>query len=488
MNSYLEKIAKQLVSKEELRPHQEKGLQKLDESGGVLLHHSTGSGKTKSFLTAIEREQARDKDARALVVAPASLVSNIDKEIKKHGLKIDTKRLDAMSYEKAVNMSDELAKRKYAIAVADEAHKLRNADTKRSKDLGEIISKADKRVLATATANYNHLADLAPLLNIVAGDKVLPTDWKEVERRLTEKRITKPGLIGKLLGKPNKEEVVLRADKGLKKLMEQHVSYYDSREDPAAKSKFPTRTEETVEVPMDNKQLRYYKYVEGNIPFMLRMKIRHNLPLDKKEKANLNAFSTGVRQASNSYRHLDKNKEGDFTPKVQEASKRLLEKLKADKNFKALVYSNFLESGLEEYSKKLKESGVRHSLFTGSLSKAEKDRLMKEYNAGTNKVMLISSSGSEGLDTKGTKLVQILEPHFNKAKIDQVMGRADRFESHAHLPEAERKVHVEHYLSVHPKPFIGKAPYSIDKYLSENSDEKNKLFDQVKDLMKESDK
>lgn len=482
-NKYLTKIAKK-EQKPDLQPQQEKALEHLDEEGGIVLHHSLGSGKTKTFLKAVEKYQKDNPDKRALVIAPASLVTNVDKELKKHHIVVDKNRLDVMSYEKAVNDADKLRKNHYAIAVADEAHRLRNTNTKRSKELRDIISGADHRILATATGNYNKLSDISALVNIAANDNVLPEDSKKMEDRYTKDETVSPGLKDWLLGK--KPEIVKTLDRKpeLKKILNKYVDYYDSKDDPEARKHFPTKTEKIVDVPMSSEQIRYYKYAEGKLPFLLRMKVRHNLPLDKKEKASLNSFSSGVRQVSNSYRPFVESGNTPYTPKIEKAVASLQDGLKTDKNFKALVYSNYLDAGLKDYSRKLTELKIDHAIYDGSLSRKEKDELVKQYNSGKKKILLISSSGSEGLDSKGTKRVQILEPHWNKQKINQVIGRAVRFGSHDHLPEEERKVLVEHFHSVYPKPLWGKTPHSIDKYMSENSEDKQDLFDEVKTLMK----
>jgi SNF2 family DNA or RNA helicase len=486
MNKYLEKIAKK-QPKEDLQPHQNDALDHLDKEKGVVLHHSLGSGKTKTFLKAVQRYQEENPKKRALVIAPASLVTNVDKELQKHHITIDKNRLDVMSYEKAVNEAHHLRKNHYAIAVADEAHRLRNTNTKRVKELRDIISGADHRLLATATGNYNKLSDISALVNIAANDNVLPEDSKKMEDKYTKDETIKPSFKNRLLGA--KPEVVKTLDrkKELRDILQQYVSFYDSKDDPKARDHFPEKHEKFVDVEMSPEQLRYYKYAEGKIPFLLRMKIRHNMPLDKKEKSNLNAFSTGVRQVSNGHRHLVADGKAEYSPKIQKAVASLQDGLKLDKNFKALVYSNYLDAGLKDYSRKLNELKIPHALYDGSLSRKEKDDLVKAYNSGKTKVLLISSAGSEGLDSKGTKRVQVLEPHFNKAKVDQVVGRAVRFGSHDHLPKEERKVEVEHFRSVHPKPLWGKAPYSIDRYLSENSDTKQDLFEEVKGLMKKDD-
>lgn len=486
MNKYLEKIAKK-QQKDDLQPHQQDALDHLDKEKGVVLHHSLGSGKTKTFLKAVQRYQEENPKKRALVIAPASLVTNVDKELKKHNIKIDPERLDVMSYEKAVIEADRLRKNDYSIAVADEAHRLRNTNTKRVKELRDIISGADHRMLATATGNYNKLSDISALVNIAANDNILPEDSKKMDDRYTKDETIKPSFKNRLLGAHPEVVKTLDRKKELRDKLNQYVSFYDSKDDPAAREHFPEKTEKNIDVEMSSDQLKYYKFTEGRIPFLLRMKIRHNLPMDKKEKASLNAFSTGVRQVSNGYRHLKSDGKAPYSPKIQKAVASLQDGLKLDKNFKALVYSNYLDAGLRDYSRRLNELKIPHAIYDGSLSRKEKDDLVKAYNSGKTKILLISSSGSEGLDSKGTKRVQILEPHFNKSKINQVVGRAVRFGSHDHLPKEERKVEVEHFHSTYPKPLWGKTPYSIDKYLSENSDTKQDLFEEVKDLMKKDD-
>jgi SNF2 family DNA or RNA helicase len=480
-NKYIEKLAKMT----ELRSHQADALSLLDENDGIVLHHSTGSGKTKTFLTAAKKALDENPGRRALVIAPASLVSNVDKELKKHSIKLDKSRMDVMSYEKAVRSSDELEKKDYAIAIADEAHKLRNTSSKRSQLLSRIISQADKRILATGTANYNHIADISPLVNMAAGQKALVEDQKIFEGRHTRVVKLPQTYMEMVVGKPREEVTRLKNVDELKYWLGKHVHYYDSAQDPQAAAKFPELTEKTVPVEMSPEQKKFYDFAEGQIPYQTRMKIRNNLPLDKQEKSLLNSFSIAVRQASNGMRHLVSDKDSvGYSPKLLAAANSLETKMKSDKNFRGLAYSNFLEAGVDEYARLLKERGVSHKVFTGGLSATEKDKLVKEFNAGKFKALVISSSGAEGLDLKGVKLVQVLEPHFNPSKIRQVLGRARRFESHEHLPQEERKVEAEHYLSTLPRIGMSKPATSIDVYLSENSDDKDELFNQVKALMK----
>lgn len=489
-NKYLEKAAKASPKKKnesELQPHQARALKKLDEEGGLVVNHSTGSGKTRLMLEAIQRAQKEDRNARVFMTAPASLLHNVDKEIKKHNLPIDRKRLDLYSFQKATRDANKIRKNKYALAVVDEAHGLRNEGTQRTKELREIIENSDKRLLATATSNYNAISDMSTLINIAAADKVLPESKRDMYDKYVETYKKPRGVISAVLRHPAAEGQRLTNKKKLQKVLDQYVDYYDTKDSAEGRKHFPRKTQETIETEMSPEQMRYYKYVEGDLPLLLKFKIRHNMSLDKKEKASLNSFSTGVRQASNSFRHLHQNPDQiPYTPKIEKAVSKLQESMKSNPRHKALVYSNYLDAGLKEYSKKLTDLKINHAVYSGELSKEEKHKLVEEYNTGKTPVLLISSSGSEGLDTKGTRQIQILEPHFNKSKIKQVVGRGVRFNSHEHLPETEREVHVEHYLSTYPKHHFGKTPYSIDKYLSENAEDKDELFDEVNALMRKN--
>lgn len=63
------------------------------------------------------------------------------------------------------------------------------------------------------------------------------------------------------------------------------------------------------------------------------------------------------------------------------------------------------------------------------------------------KVLMISSSGAEGINLKNTRYVHIMEPYWNMVRIQQVVGRARRICSHESLPDELRTVEVFIYLS-----------------------------------------
>lgn len=485
-NGHIEKVALASDKPEKEKPHVIRALSKLDKENGVLLDHSVGSGKTRLFLKAVEKAQAqnKDKNARSLIVAPASLVTNIDREVKKHKLKIDLSKVDAMSYEKAVLDADKLRKNKYLIAIADEGHRLRNFETKRHIELSDIFQDANKRVIATASPAYNHVSDIAPLVNITAGRKILPEGKKEFEEMYVNTGDEPTPILKRILGAEPKEKHTLKNKKQLGEILNKYVDHYNLEDDPEAAKHFPKKTESVIEVPMSKTQMGLYKYYENNLPWYLKLKVRGNLPLDKRDSAALNIYSQAIRQTSNSVKPFMPNYD-ETSPKIMAAVDSLHKKHKKNKNYKGLVYSTYMNAGVKDYSNELSKRGIEHSVYHGGLSREQKDAIVDKYNSSDRHVLLVTSSGAEGLNLKGTRHIQVLEPHFNAEKIKQIVGRGTRYKSHDHLPEKDRHVEVEHFHSTFPDTIFGKSTeYSIDQYLHHNAKTKDDVSKQLRDLMK----
>ena len=63
------------------------------------------------------------------------------------------------------------------------------------------------------------------------------------------------------------------------------------------------------------------------------------------------------------------------------------------------------------------------------------------------KIIMITSSGAEGINLENTRFVHIVEPYWHMVRIDQVIGRARRICSHKNLPENLRTIQVFLYMS-----------------------------------------
>jgi len=476
-----------------LQDHQKRVADKLHDKPGIIAKHGLGSGKTLTMLHAAKERLDANPIGKVLFIVPASLQTNIWKEIDKHNMDIPKDRLIVKSYEKAVNDADSLKDEYIILAAVDEAHKLRNPETKRHQKLRRVLDNAEKTLLATGTPNYNKLRDIAPLVNIAKKKKELPEGPEFDDKFVSKSKPAKTFLGFTLQGE--KPAQVKNQDK-LKRIVNETVDIHTPGQE-----NFPSVTHNIVRSPMSKEQYRIYQYLESELPPHLARKVRNNLPMTKQEKAQLNTFATGVRQAGTSTAPYVKSlatgprqaglstepyKEDDQIdhPKIDRAVMNLRDKQKQDKQHKSLVYSNFIDAGLRPYSQKLEQEKVPHRLFTGSLSKKEKDDIIREYNdpKSSMNTLLVSSSGGEGLDLKNVRQAQILEPHFNKSKIDQVIGRTARFRSHDDLPPEKRNVEVEHYLSTPPersrlRNFLFGEKQTIDPYLYEMSEIKSRLGD-----------
>jgi hypothetical protein len=135
---------------------------------------------------------------------------------------------------------------------------------------------------------------------------------------------------------------------------------------------------------------------------------------------------------------------------------------------------------------------------------AEQLRL-KSNNNNTGdiiKVLMITSSGSEGINLRNTRFVHIMEPYWHPVRLEQVIGRARRICSHKNLPPALQTVEVFVYLMVFTAEQldsddaielkrkdlskIEKVPVTSDQLLYEISEIKGNLTRQLTDSIKES--
>ena len=64
-------------------------------------------------------------------------------------------------------------------------------------------------------------------------------------------------------------------------------------------------------------------------------------------------------------------------------------------------------------------------------------------------LLMITSSGAEGIDLKNVRYVHIMEPYWHPVRIDQVIGRARRICSHKDLPFDKQTVQIFLYLLIH---------------------------------------
>ena len=448
---------------------QQKRVQKtLPESKGLLVYHGLGSGKTLSSLAAT---QGTSTD----VVVPASLRENYRKEVKKYteGHKPNIQSFEG--YAKAPPKPKESL-------VIDEGHFLGNVGSKRTQAIMKQAPEYKQRMVLTGTPIRNSPEEIAPLMNIVRGGTFFPADPQAFAKQFIAEERVNPGIFNRIFrgAKPGVRYSIKNPNQ-FEQLVKGYVDYH-----APSQENFPSTSHEVVETPMNDEQLKYYKFVMGKASPALRWKIKMGLPPSKSEAKSLNSFLTGARQVANSTKAFGGTKD---SPKIMRAVDELKRRDKKDKNFKAVVYSNFLDSGVQAYADQLEREKIPYAVFDGSLSDKKRKEVVDAYNSGKIKALLISGAGAQGLDLKGTKLVQLLEPHWNNPRLEQATGRAIRYGSHEHLPIEDRHVHVQRFMSTVPKTFLqkitrGKQDTSVDQYLDMLSSEKERLNNQFLDILK----
>lgn len=131
----------------------------------------------------------------------------------------------------------------------------------------------------------------------------------------------------------------------------------------------------------------------------------------------------------------------------------------------------------------------RFVLYTGTETAEEKEIIRNVYNSNWEfvpativerlreinannyygeiiKILMITSSGAEGINLENTRFVHIVEPYWHMVRVDQVVGRARRICSHKNLPEELRTIKVFLYMC----KFSEKQKFSGDNVAIMNRD------------------
>lgn len=181
----------------ELKPYQEEGVKWLKNKRGAILADEMGLGKTIQALFTfgmhIWREVKKNPEKRMVMVAavPASLRINWADEIEKFTYldycvatgdllsrfrqieefkKIDNHKILVINYEVLDNHLQQINSMGVDLLVVDEAHNIKNRETKAYKNVSQIAARS--RIAMSGTPMTNQIDDLWTLL-----DFVTPGQW-----------------------------------------------------------------------------------------------------------------------------------------------------------------------------------------------------------------------------------------------------------------------------------------------------------------------
>jgi len=396
-----------------LKPHQIKAIRYLmrKDIGGLLVSHPTGWGKSITAIGFAGCFLEMYPKGKVIIVAPVGVLNSFKDYVENLGL--DKSRIEVYSYQKfTVLFEDGKIICSGNALIVDEVHNLRNLGTfsyigdndlssvkqRASKEKGiraktilECTTSAIKRLLLTATPFVNELNDFIPIINFIYG--------------------------GHLIYKKSQVRDINCLDKYLKNRI--YFIPQNTRNDP----NFPTFTEQKINIKMPkNYQKDYCSIIKGNV-------------VKKSGFLNPNAFYNAHRRAVNKIGRSNEY----FSLKIEKAMDLI-------GSSKSVIFSNWLEYGIEPISKALNDKGVTFMIYTGSISESKKTQIISSFNEDLFQVLLITSSGKEGLDLKKVRKLIIMDPVWNFAGIEQIKGRAIRYGSHKDLPLKDRNVKIYYLL------------------------------------------
>lgn len=467
----------------QLQDHQQRIADKITgEDPRLLVYHGLGSGKSLSAIAAAEAAKKIYGDDYGIAV-PASLRGNFQKEVDKFTTGSDP---EIMSYT-GLGMGKKF-KTPPDTLIMDEAARLRNPAAASTRAATEAARQAKRLMLLTGTPITNEPSDLASLLSMLHNKQISPEQFEE---KYVGYRKVGPGWMGWLRGAKPGEKAYVKNEDEFRKLLKGKVDYQPSKTPEGVNV-----NEEVVRVPLSPAQQKIQNAVRTRIPPGFLWKLDQEFPLSRDELAKLNSFLNGLRQVSLSTHAFRKDKNPlkafEQSSKLQKAHEDLQQVLKDDPRKKAIIYSNFIDSGLGPYAAALERSKIPYGMFHGSIPTKVRQQALKDYNEGKLRALLLGPAAAEGISTKGTSLIQLLDPHWNEARLQQARGRGLRFDSHTGLPEDLRNVIVKRYLTQSEEPgLLGKyllgrkRERTGDEVLERLTAEKEEINDAFRRILRE---
>ena len=238
-----------------------------------------------------------------------------------------------------------------------------------------------------------------------------------------------------------------------------------------------------------------------NIDKMLSIeeKANENGKIDNDYKDRIKNAINGLVENGELYLREGKNGLDKLSPKM----KIMLENINKSHGL-IFVYSNFRTlEGIEIFSKILDFNGYskygtednfkKYAIYSGFEDEKEKKDILQIFTSKENKhgkyikILLSTAAGAEGLDLKNIRQIHIMEPYWNQTRIEQVIGRGIRRNSHIELPEDERNVEVFRYFSVFSQKNsnITKDKMSTDEHIEKLSLKKQYIINELIQILKE---
>ncbi len=401
--------------KGELRDYQHEGFQwmmRLAHWGaGACLADDMGLGKT---IQAIALILARAPQGPTLILAPTSVCINWLEEVERFAPTLNVYQFGAgdrqemvdnagpfdlivSSYGLLQTEADRLVTKRWHTLVADEAHAIKNALTKRSK--AAMALQADFKLITTGTPIENHLGELWNLFNFI-----------------------NPGLLGSLQNFNHRYAQAIENNKDhelqqrLRKLLRPFIL---RRLKTDVLTELPPRTEVTLHIELSPGERSFYEALRRDAMNAL---LPNN---DKSEHKQLKILAE-IMKLRRACCHPSLVMEGStLSSSKLQAFEELVDELLAN-NHKALVFSQFV-GHLSIIRQFLDKKGISYHYLDGSTPVPKRKIAVNSFQAGDGDLFLISlKAGGTGLNLTAADYVIHMDPWWNPAVEDQASDRAHR--------------------------------------------------------------
>ena len=420
--------------KAELRDYQQDGYQWLCRmtgwGAGVCLADDMGLGKTVQTIAFLLHTQ---DEGPSLVAAPASVVLNWRRELQRFApslnvivLNAATDRQQAISeaqkgdvvlttYGLFVNEAEHLQQKQWNTICLDEAHVIKNRETKTSQAVMQL--QAHHRIILTGTPVQNHLGELWNLYQFINPGLLGSYD------QFQEKYIT-----------PIEQHDDKERSRQLKRIIQPFILRRTKQE---VVEELPDKTEMTMPVELSQDEMAVYE--------VIRRRAKQLLEADGSGSPSVNTLAeiTRLRQAACAPQLAEKGWQGECS-KISTLMSLLEEIVGAGNS--VLVFSQFT-SFLALIRQALDASATfgpdAYAYLDGSVPIKQRDQLVQDFQRGRQRIFLISlKAGGLGLNLTGANYVVHLDPWWNPAIEQQATDRAYRIGQ-------RQNVTVYHLISQH---------------------------------------
>jgi len=399
--------------KAQLRDYQEEGFRWMARltywGAGACLADDMGLGKTVQTIALMLHRADR---GAALVLSPASVLYNWKSELQRFAPTLDVTLLNEeedraaaissaadhgvvlCTYGLLVREAELLRQKQWDLVVLDEAHTIKNRNTKMSSAAMDL--QAEARILLTGTPVQNYLAELWNLFQFI-----------------------NPGLLGTFEHFTNRYILPIERDenKAVQSQLRRAISPFLLRRTKAeVVEELPEKTEIVHLVNLSSAERTAYE--------ALRLSAQETMEEEQKVGVNVLSMITRLREAACSISLVSKEWAGGSS-KI-EAFKELVEQVVMGGN-RVLVFSQFT-SFLAQARKALDDmEGMQYLYLDGSTPTRRRSEMVKQFQHGDCPVFLISlKAGGLGLNLTGANYVIHLDPWWNPAIEQQATDRAYR--------------------------------------------------------------